>query len=835
MKKFWKNMCVGALAVTSALGLSGCGKDDANVSKDLDNDNVISEWETLFESMSPSDRVMTTNIVEVSSLDDLKAINNDTEIKVYKLTKNIDCKGETLSINLKNSSFYGNNKVISNFKLGECALAADGQTVVANEKANALFYNGIAIYDLRLFMGLQDVMFDDAISSHVISPFVNVPIIDSVTVKGKISVNRKLVNGLNNSSVDISLLASSTQMQGSEISIHKCSVIGDIFVDDNNSYTSSHIGGIIPFAKQNDVIYDCSVNCEINTITTGDVYTGLVAGESDGFVTTVSTTGSIQTSFKANPDAFVGGVVGKNNKFAEIKNSSTNATISFSQEYLQSESDYIAGGIAGRNDGVISYATSDAILNINNCTKAYLGGIAGYGEHAIYYNIICRGAINPTNVRTLFISDMVGYSKYGYFETAVVNTNITVDNKSVDSKVYLGLVTIFENLDSSVNTNAKFNAEFTPNFKGIVIGGTTNVYMKTALSSEDFRYNLGLRNEYEYYVLDPETGDIVQVPDYNPDGSEKRDPDSGELITKDQTGILLPYVFDNLQLLNTYKLNKYKVTDQSQEEPETNLELTYAKDGGGGTYVEKCDSSRIKQLSFFVSELGFKYGLGHNEIDLFSFDLNKIKFTLSKDQHLERYFRYISQKYNGELSSFDKEFSGLCNYDTSNEMFSFLNSLIATKTSYYSPIKVSKEFAKTIFVENEVEDDHEEDDEIFEDDEDDLPTDPEGEEDLPSSPAEEEDEEEVGDYLTLPQRFGDNVKQLLKLMGINSFVKEYTVYFEEIDNEDEEVQIVKYVDIAFKDANYTYTFTFDVTEMINDIDSQQSEYILYLEYKKVAN
>ena len=63
--------------------------------------------------------------------------------------------------------------------------------------------------------------------------------------------------------------------------------------------------------------------------------------------------------------------------------------------------------------------------------------------------------------------------------------------------------------------------------------------------------------------------------------------------------------------------------------------------------------------------------------------MSKINFTLKENKHLERYFRFASQNYNGELSTFDKEFTGVCTYDVDNELFSFLNNLInSNKTSY---------------------------------------------------------------------------------------------------------------------------------------------------------
>jgi hypothetical protein len=115
------------MALTSMACFGGCGKDDTPTSVDLDNDGVISEWETLFENAPLSDRLTIANVVDINNLAELKANNDSSETKVYRLNSNIDCGGETLSINLGRSSLYGNNKVIKNFKLGDCSVFGEGE------------------------------------------------------------------------------------------------------------------------------------------------------------------------------------------------------------------------------------------------------------------------------------------------------------------------------------------------------------------------------------------------------------------------------------------------------------------------------------------------------------------------------------------------------------------------------------------------------------------------------------------------------------------------------------------------------------------------------------
>ena len=121
MKNFWKKIFAGALLTTAVAGFSGCGKaNDNNV--DLDGDGVISGWETVFEAAKVSDRIVNkVTVVNISNLAELKSINGKATDTAYVLTKNIDCGGETLAINIGASNYlYGNNKIIRNYFYKNC-------------------------------------------------------------------------------------------------------------------------------------------------------------------------------------------------------------------------------------------------------------------------------------------------------------------------------------------------------------------------------------------------------------------------------------------------------------------------------------------------------------------------------------------------------------------------------------------------------------------------------------------------------------------------------------------------------------------------------------------
>ena len=148
MKKFWKNLCVGAMSIVSATSLTAC-KKDKEVNYDLDGDGVVSAWEEPFVNKGDANRVEAgftaeqATFVDISNLQELKAINDrQNETNVYRLTQDIDCNGEEVCINLAGSNIYGNNKTISNFKFGNVATDAENKVI------KCLFYNGIAVVDL---------------------------------------------------------------------------------------------------------------------------------------------------------------------------------------------------------------------------------------------------------------------------------------------------------------------------------------------------------------------------------------------------------------------------------------------------------------------------------------------------------------------------------------------------------------------------------------------------------------------------------------------------------------------------------------------------------------
>jgi len=834
MKKFWKNLCVCSMAVVSSLSLWACGKPAPEVSVDLDGDGSIAVWETIFESKEDAIRDLNSSvtIVEISDLAGLKAINeNTTESKVYKLIDDINCNGEAISINLGSSTLLGNNKVIKNFKLGDCLYketAEDEQYLPANIKG--LFYNGVAIYDLRVFVGNQTIDINNTNSQTIISPFINVANMENIEVRGMLKVDRKRTDGLgSNNSLDVSLLGANINELGIEtnsrkgLSIRNVLINGKILYTEGDTNTRVRIGGAMPHVSKESTLYQVQSNVDISALSSGSLFIGGVAGENDDLITTCNATGVINFQYTPNTQSKVGGIVGSNNRDGEVKNCISSNVITFDNSIVQDVSRsplLYMGGIAGTNYGVMTYITSDAKINVNKAFECTIGGIAGYSEDGILSNILCRGEINCVNVPTLYVSEMVGVSKYGLFETAIITTKINVDNATINSKVYLGMVTMFEDLDLAIvdfmNDNI-YNAEYSPHFSGILVGSKNTIYMKPLEGftlDNLFIYNLGLRNEFEFLETDPDTGETKGEWIEGEDGSSTFVP---------ETGTRIPDVYNKLFYTTGYSIEKYTISKDKEGKDiksQDILKLTYAKDSqSNASIVSECSDSRLSNVNSFVRDFGFKYGLNHSEIDLSNLSLDKIKFTLAESEHHCKYFEKLS--YNGDLAYFDRYIDGKCTYDSNDEMFSLINSLVLSNVSpQFVPLKISRAFASTILTSSN-------------DPSEDIPSDDNSGGGTSSGGNSGEDnlfDDNYDSSINLAQNFALNIQKIIyNMIGVEPEIMQLTDDKNVVGDENYDV---KYMLLTFSDVDYRYFFTFDVSKMMMDENMLEDSYIVYLQYQR---
>lgn len=819
MKKFWKNLCVCSCALISSMSLWACGKPAPEVSIDLDGDGAISAWETIFEVKEPSYRQLISSdmVVDVATLADLKAINNNTEEnKIYNLVSDINCNGEEIAINLRGSQLLGNNHVIKNFKFGECLFSSDEST---NSKSThkGLIYNGVAVYDLRLFVGNQ--VFDQTANvDTVISPLINVSNIDNIEVRGRIGANIKPEGSVYQKTIDISLLNANTSVVAGEqgISVSNCKVLGKIDYTETSSMMI-RIGSAMPHVEVGDSVYNVDSTVDIAVRPKGVLKVGAIVGQNDDFVSTCTANGSVKVVIEGNLNepAQIGGVVGINNNTAEIKNCVANNSISIENALEQTLGNFEVGGVTATNFGIMNYVTSDAKIKLGNINTAFIGGIAAKSLDGILYNFLARGSIDCQKISDLKVAEVAGFSENGYISTGIASTNITIDNSTSGSKVYLGMVTIFEDLDIP---EGAYNAVNSPNFNGILVGSKNTIYMKP--SGSVFRYNLGLRNDY-----------LAQAYDENGPKEEVSIGEDGENIYTPIKEPILPDQYDKLFYTTGHTIEKYNV-EKDIKTLET-LDITYAKNEGKQLKVSQVSSVR-QNVTFFVVDLGLKYGLNHSEIDISSLDTSKFQYTLPKTYHMTKYFE--KQSYNGELVGFDRYLDQECTFDNTDEMFSLLNNLFLSNTSEtYMALKVSGNFVMSSFVDNS-------DDSVEE-----IPEDSVQEGESTDDSDETEDEEGSVDFevedssLSARARFAAIVSRVIKNMFnieitpekkpanyINEYNTEQDVSLEEED---------RYYELIFRSEKNIYTLRFDVNQLPYEEGSGMSEkellnkdFVVYLEY-----
>ena len=705
MKKFWKNLCTYSLAMTCGISFVGCGKDNNNnVSRDLDGDGVVSSWETVFESEGASNRIISAeSVVEIASYNDLVSINNNADgiHKVYKLVRNIDCGGQELSIDLDVSEFYGNNKVISNFKLGAVKFMSnpeegkDRVEITSAPTTRALFYNGAGLYDLRVFMGNQKFELDESSTSDVISPFVNTPALDNVEVKGNIEITKQqpTERGVV-SELKSSLMYSCARLDESLVSYYKTTSIRDCVVDgkitliDTSAKLVGYIGGIASILNEDSLVYDSYACVNIHNKTNNEVHSGGLVGKNSGFISTCVTTGDITWDYHgAVSTENMGGIVGYNAQYGEIKNCSTNMNITSAMTENSVKPNDTGnnlakiniGGIVGYSEsGIMTYVRSDANIRIDNVHRGLrytLGGICGVNIKGDLNNVISAGSIDVNNPHYLMVANLAGRSIRGTIQSAVVTTAINVNTQGVDKshQVAVGGVTIFEELEDGELSTDMYSGELAPLLKGVLLGSKDTVVLgKDAV----FEYNLGIRNSFKANTgttVDEEIdGEIVPVPVY---------------VEKFPAVFDLVYVFNNYVIKTNYDesdANYYQSTELKDIVPVYSSIIQTPQDIS--------TSNSTIYLPFLTDNLGFKTYLNHKEVVSSGAenDFNSISFKLPVENQLIKH--YNEKRYNGELVYFDSLFEeyynhsegilGGCPNDVKDELFSYLNFRLPVESSY---------------------------------------------------------------------------------------------------------------------------------------------------------
>lgn len=827
MKNFWKKIFAGALLTTAVAGFSGCGRaNDNNVSVDLDGDGVISEWETVFEAAKVSDRIVNkVTVVNISNLAELKSINGKATDTAYVLTKNIDCGGETLAINIGASNYlYGNNKIIRNFKLGDAKITdTDDENTIDNGlkdylngsaevSVKCLFYNAGAIYDLRLFMGNQSFAPKDNCTALDVSAINSARFVDNVTIKGAIKVKPNVDDAIKKYNLALAVV----DHTGETIEITNIETQGKITYEDGDSNRVNSDGiqaaAVIPEVTAGSSVYNVNAKTNININSNAKMTVGLVAATNKGFVSTCAGNGNIDLVYKESSSLVCGGIIGANEQLAEIRNCNMNGNINFTSNIDFAISNTLktqarVGGIVGKNTaGVVDYCISDSVITGSKLTTLYIGGICGEATRGIFNNVIARGSINLSNIDGLTMANLVGKMSYGMIEKAVGITDIKLDNSAFDfSKVRLGMATVFEEGSMTSFTKTEEGQEpvtihyydmlsetKVPEFGYILIGGNNEVYLRASGENKnEFEYNLGLRNKFLYKAEDELEGETLE-----------------SYTTQMQ-------MFHSLYYTNSYQVKKYELIGDVKTN--INLDLTYPEYPEGTAKVSSREDSIVYTPKWFAQTLCLNYGANHHEVDVSGVNdqakeesLKSIKFVLGADYAKTKYFE--DSQYNEELSRFDRKFETVStdnsgNFSTTDELFSFLNYLVNSELSnietkaggrYMSILLNRAFFAGQVMIDGE------------------------------NGP-------ELTEMYSVPL-FIDRVKAALSKMNCVVDDKYYSIGDFECTAENEDLFRVR---VSASSGRSSFVFTFDVREFVNKTavtDAKgENYYIINLRYMKTTS
>ena len=828
MKKIWKSLCGVCLTLACGTGFVGCGKDNGPTSIDIDGDGTIASWEQIFTGgedifgkEEEGEVALVGDIEHIGSKDQLLAINEKVaERKIYVLDSDIDLGGEAVSINLGSSELYGEGHMIYNFKLGKAT--TEGLVSVGdftNISSNCLFYNGVRISNVLMYLGSQKVELTESESMHyAVSPIFNTGFIESVAVRGQINVVANVSNR-DSAWLDCSLLYTGmttlrsidevSRLEENTVTIKDVVVDGRILLDHKKDSRVKTIAGSVASTltahstinnAYSNVHIDASISDgAIGKLTgTGTGNIGGLVGINNGFICNSQATGHINIDNKYSTEAveYVGSLVGVNQHLAEVKNCVTNTSITVDNAELEDalnsrDGKYFIGGAVGHNNGgILEIIQSDATVVANNINNVVAGGLCGRTTNGVISYIICRGSVNITNVRSkVEVAQISGESHKGFIDRVLATTNINVDVHSVVPmpSVSVGMGVIFEHTEESSGQEGVTLINFAPYFRKVLIGGKTSVgVLDTTWPS--VQYKLGLRNPFQKLI-----------------DEEMETPEGG--FTPEDYETFLPYVFEDIYYSNeagnqecVFEVAEYIPNASGGYEivEKFNPTIEYVSDSRGNKLILKATLTD----RWLMNYMDFKGYFNHQEVNLLGkIELAKLHFTLDADLGATSYFGKAS--YHGELAHFDyaiDEFVshnsssyGGCDYDTTDEFFSLIYHMVETERDKTTSTTDKAHLYTIKFGQK-----------CFEDD----------------------DEGEVvegSSYDGMSQSthlLVEGIQKVLGCLGVSTTqVTKYTKTFIDMGSEEFEGEdVMQYVQITFQDETMKYTMTIDAYELQNTED-----------------
>lgn len=499
--------------------LAGCGEPPPPPENlDWNNNSMIDVWEEKFESIDrPTNRDDLIddlleehdldNYTTISTLTEFKAIseNYDTEsTTVYFLTNDIDCKDEIIRISLRNNILFGNNYVISNFRLekpngGDAVSLFDGE-------------DNAQIYDLRVYGRLQTIPVDasnPSITKNYASFFNKINVLDNITTKGCFDLVREKELGDNTKyNVDATLMAMNCKY------VNNCTAIGVI----NYSETAGFATGVKQFAgiditnglstsESDAYIKNSTSRVVMNIYSESTTNIGGITVSSYGSLikNTVDTTcyinastyDTVEESEEYKNTMNISGICNRSYPLSNIKHNifkgTINAKVNLTEDDVVPYSNINVAGITLNNTGsIFTFNQSSGKIDIQNFKKVKAAGFVGLAQNALFHYNTCTTDISIDNALDVTTAQFATNLEHGLVEYLLMDTDIYVNAPYPESVVSTAVFSLMKTEEGEEKAM--------PNLYKILFMGNTSFRMAEGNDKLNFT-NGFLANSTKYQPL----------------------------------------------------------------------------------------------------------------------------------------------------------------------------------------------------------------------------------------------------------------------------------------------------------------------------------------------
>ncbi|MCI5497072.1 MAG: hypothetical protein MR412_00565, partial [Firmicutes bacterium] len=294
----------------------------------------------------------------------------------------------------------------------------------------------------------------------------------------------------------------------------------------NANIFQNSFSGILIGNAQNTSVENCSVNGEINIISSGSVWIGGMCGYADSIaIRNCFSDVNIDYRFYTNSDwidstyVYVGNLIGSCSSLSKFNNElspkltkcKSSGKIKIDNEYATME----VGGLIGKLSSSSNNAFIDSCCsNVNieaNGNDLSVGGLLGNGN--VYtMNCYAIGNINATNIRggKNYIGGVIAYNKNSIAK-CYSNLDISIETFGSTSETYVGGVVGYNNIGNMSVFEGSYSVGkidvYSHNEETIVVIGSIYAYSNL---TDKILYNLELDNQQLIANKGQNSGEIIE-------------------------------------------------------------------------------------------------------------------------------------------------------------------------------------------------------------------------------------------------------------------------------------------------------------------------------------